>query len=210
MDPQQGRDPAATPPDGSVTRLGPDSGGRAPGDGDVRMHTWEWGTGRPGDQNRRPGLPWIGVFLLVLGGLLLVQTLFPQSPAIGSLLFLAVGLAFLIRWAITRGTGALYAGAIITALAVPSALTDAGLSRDGLGTFCLGIAFLFIALVRAMNGGGVGWQAWFGGLLALFGGVNLIQPQIGGLIIPIVLVVGGAVLVLGSMMAPGRTWRFPR
>jgi hypothetical protein len=111
---------------------------------------------------------------------------------------------------VTRGTGSLYAGAIITALAVPGALTNAGLSRDGLGTFCLGIAFLFIALVRARSGGGVGWQAWFGGLLALIGGVNLIQPQIGGLIIPIALVVGGAALVLGSMMAPGREWRFPR
>jgi hypothetical protein len=210
MDEHQGTDPAASPVSGSVTRLGPDSGGRASGDGDVRVDSWEWGTGRPGDQGRRPGLPWIGVFLLVLGGLLLIQTVFPQSQAIGSVLFLAVGLAFLIRWAVTRGTGSLYAGAIITALAVPGALTNAGLSRDGLGTFCLGIAFLFIALVRARSGGGVGWQAWFGGLLALIGGVNLIQPQIGGLIIPIALVVGGAALVLGSMMAPGREWRFPR
>ena len=210
MDEHQGTDPAAPPVSGSVTRLGPDSGGRASGDADVRVDSWEWGTGRPGDQGRRPGLPWIGVFLLVLGGLLLIQTVFPQSQAIGSVLFLAVGLAFLIRWAVTRGTGSLYAGAIITALAVPGALTNAGLSRDGLGTFCLGIAFLFIALVRARSGGGVGWQAWFGGLLALIGEVNLIQPQIGGLIIPIALVVGGAALVLGSMMAPGREWRFPR
>lgn len=174
------------------------------------MYTWEWSTGRPGDQGRRPGLPWIGAFLLVLGGLLLIQTLFPQSQAIGSVFVLAIGLALLIRWAMTRATWSLYLGAIITALAVPSALGNAGLSRDGLGTFCLGIAFLAIALVRATGGGGVGWQAWIGGLLALFGAVNLIQPQVGGFIIPIVLVVGGAVLVLGSMMAPGRTWRFPR
>lgn len=150
------------------------------------------------------------MFLLVLGGLLLIQTVFPQAQAIGSVFVLAIGLALLIRWAMTRGTGSLYAGAIITALAVPSALTNAGVSRDGLGTFCLGIAFLFIALVRATGGGGVGWQAWFGGLLTVFGAVNLIQPEIGGFIIPILLVVGGAVLVLGSMMAPGRSWRFPR
>ena len=133
MDEHQGTDPAAPPVSGSVTRLGPDSGGRASGDSDVRVDSWEWGTGRPGDQVRRPGLPWIGVFLLVLGGLLLIQTVFPQSQAMGSVLFLAVGLAFLIRWAVTRGTGSLYAGAIITALAVPGALTNAGLSRDGLG-----------------------------------------------------------------------------
>jgi hypothetical protein len=105
MDEHQGTDPAASPGSGRVTRLGPDSGGRAPRDGDVRVDSWEWGTGRPGDQGRRPGLPWIGVFLLVLGGLLLIQTVFPQSQAMGSVLFLAVGLAFLIRWAVTRWTG---------------------------------------------------------------------------------------------------------
>ena len=200
---------------GTVTRLGPDSGGRPPdvqapggqasGDPDVRMYSWEWGTGRLGrDQDRRPGLPWFGIFLLVFGGLLLIQQLYPQSQAIGSVLMLAIGIAFLIRWAVTRGTGSLYAGAIITALAVPNALDNAGLSRDGLGTFSLGIAFLFIALVRAVGGGGVGWQALFGGLLALVGAVNLIQPEIGGLIVPIALVVAGAILVFGGLLGPDR------
>jgi hypothetical protein len=210
MDEHHGSDSPRPPVDGGVTRLGPDSGGRAPSDGDVRVYSWEWGTGRPDDQGRRPGLPWIGVFLLVFGGLLVIQQLYPQSQAIGSVLMLAIGLAFLIRWAVTRGTGSLYVGAIITALAVPPALDNAGLSRDGLGTFSLGIAFLFIALVRATGGGGVGWQAWFGGLLALIGAVNLVQPQIGGLIVPIAIVAIGAVLVVGSLVAPGRSWRFPR
>jgi hypothetical protein len=198
--------------EGGVTRLGPDSGGRAPNDQDVRVYSWEWGTGRLGrDQDRRPGLPWFGIFLLVFGGLLLLQQLYPQSQAIGSVLMLAIGIAFLIRWAITRGTGSLYAGAIITALAVPSALDNAGLSRGGLGTLCLGVAFLFIALVRAVGGSGVGWQALIGGLLALVGAVNLIQPEIGGLIVPIALVVAGAVLVFGGLLGPDRrAWRGPR
>jgi hypothetical protein len=188
-----------------VTRLGPDSGGRSRADQDVRVHTWEWGTGTWGrGQERRPGLPWIGVFLLVFGGLLLFQQLYPQSQSLGSLLVLAIGLAFLIRWVVTRGTGSLYAGAIITALAVPPALTNAGLSREGLGTLCLGIAFLFIALVRLMGGGGLGWQAWFGGLLTVIGAVNLIQPQVGGLIVPIALVVAGVVLVFGGLLGPER------
>jgi hypothetical protein len=204
--------PANQPADTGVTRLGPDSGGRTPSDTDVRVYSWEWGTGRLGrDGDRRPGLPWFGIFLLVFGGLLLLQQLYPQSQAIGSVLMLAIGIAFLIRWAITRGTGSLYAGAIITALAVPSALGNAGLSRDGLGTFSLGIAFLFIALVRAMGGGGVGWQALFGGLLALVGAVNLIQPEIGGLILPLALVIAGAVLVFGGVLGPDRgIWRSPR
>jgi hypothetical protein len=183
-----------------VTRLGPDSGGRDPA-GSPRVYTWEWGP----DQARRPGLPWIGIFLLVFGGLLLLQQLYPDSQSIGSVLVLAIGIAFLVRWGLTRGTGSLYAGAVITALAVPGALTKAGLGREGLGTFSLGVAFLFIALVRSMSGGGIGWQAWFGGLLAVIGGVNLVQPQVGGLLVPLALVVLGVLLVFGGGL--GFDWR---
>ena len=149
-----------------VTRLGPDSGGRGPGEPTTRVYHWEWGP----DDARRPGLPWIGIFLLVFGALLLLQQAFPQFRAAGSVVVLAIGLAFLVKWAIDRGTGSLYAGAIITALAVPGLLNAAGIDAEGLSTFSFGIAFLFIAVVRAVSGGGWGWQLWFGGLLALVGG----------------------------------------
>ena len=95
---------------GQVTRLGPDSGGR---DRANRPSASTAGNGVRG--RRQPGLPWIGIFLLVFGGLLLIQQLFPEARALGSLLFVAIGLAFLVKWAIDRGTGSLYAGAIITA-----------------------------------------------------------------------------------------------
>jgi hypothetical protein len=175
-----------------VTRLGPDSGGRIPGEPSVRVYGWEWGP----DDGRRPGLPWIGIFLLVFGGLLLIQQLFPEFKALGSVVVLAVGLAFLVKWAIDRGTGSLYAGAIITALAVPGLLNAAGVEANGLSTFSLGVAFLFIAAVRAATGGGIGWQLWFGGLLALVGGVNIANASLGGLILPILLVALGAALLI--------------
>jgi hypothetical protein len=189
-----------------VTRLGPESGGRRQDQPDGRVYSLEWGPGRWGsDQERRPGLPWIGIFLLVFGGLLLLQQLYPESRSLGSVVVLAIGLAFLIRWAISRGTGSLYAGAIITALAVPDALGNAGLSREGLGTLSLGVAFLSIAAVRAWSAGGVGWQAWFGGLLTLIGAVDLIQPQFGGLVVPLALVVLGVILIFGgSFQRPPR------
>jgi hypothetical protein len=183
-----------------VTRLGSDSGGRPAGPGGVRVYAWEWGP----DQARRPGLPWIGIFLLVFGGLLLLQQLYPEARSIGSVLVLSIGIAFLVRWVVSRGTGSLYAGAIITALAVPGALTSAGLGREGLGTLSLGIAFLFIAAVRWSARGGLGWQAWFGGLLAVIGGADVIQPEIGGLILPLALVVLGVMLLLGGSFGPRR------
>src|SRR5215213_6537027 len=128
-----------------VTRLGPDSGGRLPGEGPVKVYQWDWG----GDDARRPGLPWIGIFLLVFGALLLLQLAVPQFKEAGSVLGLAVGIAFLVKWGIDRGTGSLYAGAIITALAVPGVLNAIGVHADGLTTFALGVAFMFIAAVRA-------------------------------------------------------------
>jgi hypothetical protein len=183
-----------------VTRLGPDSGGRLPNEPSVRVYQWEWGP----DDSRRPGLPWIGIFLLVFGALLLVQQAFPQFEALSSLAVLAVGLAFLIKWAIDRGTGSLYAGAIITALAVPGLLNAADIERNGLSTFSFGVAFLFIAAVRAASGGGWGWQLWFGGLLALVGGANIAGASFAGYLLPIVLVVLGLILILRGGMGRAR------
>ena len=131
-------DPTSPNPD-PVTRLPPNSGGYAPGEGRVDVYTWEWGP----DQAHRPGLPWIGIFLLIFGGLLLLQQLFPEFEDLGSVLVLAIGLAFLVKWAIDRGTGSLYAGAIITALAAPGVINALGYDVDGLGTFCFGVAFLW-------------------------------------------------------------------
>ncbi len=174
-----------------MTRLGPDSGGQTPNT--PRVYSWEWGP----DGSRQPGLPWIGIFLLVFGGLLLVQQLVPGSRGLGSLVVLAVGLAFLVKWLLDRGTGSLYAGAIITALAAPG-LVEAVLGReiDGLGTFALGLAFLFIAAVRAGTRGGMGWQAWFGGLLVIVGLAGMITPDFGGLLVPALLVIVGVLLIL--------------
>src|SRR5262245_8019685 len=174
-----------------VTRLGPDSGGRGPGEPNVHVYTWEWGS----DDAHRPGLPWIGIFLLVFGGLLLLQQVFPQFQALGSVIVLAIGLAFLVKWAIDRGAGSLYAGAIITALAMPGLLNAAGIEANGLSTFSLGVAFLFIATVRLATGGGVGWQLWFGGLLAVIGGAQIANAPLGGYILPLLLVGLGIVLI---------------
>ncbi len=183
-----------------VTRLGPDPAGRPADDGGVHVYRWEWGP----DDARRPGLPWIGIFLVVFGGLLFIQSVYPESRGAGSVLVLAIGLTFLIRWAVDRGTGSLYAGAIITALAAPGVLNAAGVDLDGLGTFCFGVAFLFIAVVRALSGGGWGWQLWFGAMLALIGGVSMTSPTAGEMILPIAIIALGAVLIVGSVARGSR------
>ncbi len=163
--------------------------------GGVHVYGWEWNdVGGPRGRSR---LPWFGIFLVVFGGLLLLRQVFPALETAGSLLFLAVGLAFLVSWLINRGVGSLYLGSIITALAAPDLLAAANIvDGSGVGTLCLGIAFLFIAAVRVGSRGGWGWQAGLGVILTVIGGSSLTLPGFNDLVWPILLVVLGGILLI--------------
>ena len=170
--------------------------GRA-GQGGVEAHSWRWGP----DAERRPGLPWIGIFLVVFGGLLLVERALPEYRQLGNVVVLAAGLASLVAWAIERGTGALYAGAFLTAAAVPGTVEGLGYPLgEGWGTFFFGLAFLFVAAVRTWRGGGSGWQALFGAVLVVVGASRFAVPDVAAIALPAVLVALGLLLLF-------RGWR---
>ena len=171
-----------------------------PDDSGIRTYGWRWGP----DEQRRPGLPWIGIFLVVFGLALLVERALPDYRRLGDVALLAAGIASLVVWILRRGTIALYAGAFLTALALPG--TIEGLTgRDlgpGWGTLFFGLAFLFIAAVRAWRGGGYGWQALYGGVLLLIGGSEIAKPDLAGFAWPIILVAVGLILLIrGSSRA---------
>ena len=160
--------------------------------GGMRAYTWEWGR----EEDRRPQLPWIGIFLIVFGALLVVDRLLPQYLTQANLLVLAAGLAFLILWLVRRGTFPLYAGAFLTASAVPGLVKSLNYAvGTGFGTLCYGVALLFIAAVRASRGGGVGWQAVIGIILVALGGSELALPDAASLVLPVLLVAFGLVLL---------------
>jgi hypothetical protein len=168
---------------------------------EVRVYNWRWGP----DEARRPGLPWIGVFLVVFGGLLLLEQALPESRRLSNGLVLAAGITSLIVWAIRRGTLALYAGAFLTALALPGAVESLS-GRDlgsGWGTVAFGLAFLFVALVRAARGGGWGWQAFYGGILVLIGGATAAKPDIAEIFWPILVLVVGVLVLAGGLRRQG-------
>jgi hypothetical protein len=163
-----------------------------PESGPVRVYGWQWGR----EEDRRPRLPWIGVFLVVFGGLLLIDQALPDYFTVSNLVVLAAGLAFLILWLMRRGTFPLYAGAFLTASAVPGVFASLNYPPpNGLGTFCYGVAFLFIAFVRATRGGGVGWQAVIGIILAALGTSEMALPGLTAYILPILLLVIGVMLL---------------
>lgn len=170
----------------------------------VHAYSWEWtDVGGPRGRGR---VPWLGIFLVVFGGLLLLQQMMPDLKAAGSILFLAIGVAFLVSWILNRGTGSLYLGSIITALAAPGILEAAGIvSGPGLGFLCLGVALLFLALVRAASRAGWGWQLVLGVILVAIGGGSLAIAGISDLLWPILLVVLG-VIVLARSAGGRRTW----
>jgi hypothetical protein len=178
----------------------PLSGDVIDGHGAVRVYSWEWDDiGGPRGRSR---LPWFGIFLVVFGGLLLLRTVFPSLEVAGSLLFLAIGLAFLVSWLVNRGVGSLYLGSIITALAAPGLLAAAGIVEGpGVGTLCLGVAFLWIAAVRGASGGGWGWQLVLGVILAAIGASSIALPTFSAVVWPLTLVVLGGLLLLRASRA---------
>jgi hypothetical protein len=169
-----------------------DRGVRA--DGPVRVYGWAWGP----DEQRRPGLPWVGVFLIVFGALLLIERALPNYQRLGDVAVLAAGLASLVYWVLRRGTIALYAGAFLTALALPGTIEALGQPLGpGWGTLFFGLAFLFVAAVRAWRG--YGWQALYGAILVVIAGTEIIQPDLAGIAWPVILVaIGIALLVRGT------------
>ena len=163
-----------------------------PGDPGIRAWAFRWGH----DEDRRPGLPWIGIFLVVFGALLLAERMLP-SQRLGDVAVLAAGLASLVGWILRRGTVALYAGAFLTALALPGTIQALGQPLGpGWGTLFFGLAFLFVAAVRASQGGGVGWQALYGGILVVLGGSSVVKPDVADLAWPLLLVAMGMLLLV--------------
>jgi hypothetical protein len=164
-----------------------------PESGPIRVYGWTWGR----DEDRRPRLPWIGIFLVIFGALLLLDRALPEYRNAGNLIVLAAGLAFLVVWGLRRGTFALYAGAFLTAASVPGLITGLGyVAGPGVGSVAYGVAFLFIAAVRASRGGGLGWQALIGILLVALGTSELALPDLGSLAAPVLLVLLGVALLV--------------
>jgi len=170
----------------------------------------EWGWDRIDAD--RPRLPLIGLFLVLFGGLLLLGQFLPSTRLIGSGLMVAVGVVLVALWAAKRtGTVGLYAGVILAALSLPNLLRDLSLIGEGSGwgTLFLGLGFIGIALVRASNKGGTGWQMIVGLVLTVLGGFQVFarqlpgSPSADGLLWPIAIVAIGIWFILRSRRPGG-------
>jgi hypothetical protein len=190
----------------SVAMTSPTDPGRAPRHVEVRGGSWSWrgGWGWDGEERSRNAGVWFGLILVALGVLFLANEFLPFFRLASSLVFLAIGVGLLGLWLVRRRTAVLYAGALLTALAIPSVLRDLGLLTGGdWTTLFLGLGFLFIALVRYAEAGGWGWQAWLGLILVLVGGASTLDvfTRLGW---PILLVVLGLIVIARGATTPRR------
>lgn len=178
----------------------PGGGGRPAGLG-VRVISWSFSSAAAG----RLGL-WIGLGLVAFGGYLVLAEFVPGVGALGSLVMVVGGAG--LAWshlAGRAGAWALNGGAVLAGFGAARLVADlATLPAGGWGTLGAGLALLALAARRAVRREGVGWQAWVGGALLLFGGWGALGtvipgfPTLGDLIVPLVLLlVGAAVLRRG-------------
>jgi len=135
-------------------------------------------------ERRGPNIPVLGIFLLALGGLLLIDQVAPGAMDLAvSGAGTAIGALFLVSW--FRGGWGLYPGILLVALSLPGLLIGLGLlpERDGYSTLLLGIGLLGVSIARIRDHRGVGWQGFLGVILALFGGASVAgYPEVGGLV----------------------------
>jgi hypothetical protein len=154
---------------------------------------------------------WLGIALLVVGGYLVLSWIVPGVQVIGSLALLVAGVVLLYLHLARHGPPwMLYAGAALAGMGAARVL-GALLPGEWHGTTAIGVgvAFLAIGYLRHSQAGGYGWQGVVGGAAIALGLVQMVlgwlpgTPGLLDLLSPAVLLVVGALLVLGTRWFAG-------
>lgn len=161
---------------------------------------WKWARGGR-------GFPWLGVLLVLLGLGLLVQFVFPII-SIGTLLLLAIGVAFLAGWLLGGSWLSMVPGVLITALGLAELVEDLALlgppGEDvaGLASSALALGFLLIWLLGYLRGRRSTWPLWGAALFGLIGVAQLSGRLVGipelGALWPVLVIAVGVLLILNA------------
>jgi hypothetical protein len=161
---------------------------------------WQWSSsGR--------NFPWLGILLVLIGIALLVQYLLP-TVSVGTLVLLAIALAFLAGWLFGGSRIAVVPGLLVLALGVAELIEDlavlgpAGEDVPGLASSALAIAFVVIWLIGQTRGRRSAWPLWGAAIFGLIGFVQLSGRLVGipelGALWPVLIIVVGIALLLGA------------
>ena len=154
----------------------------------------------------RQRIPWLGIFLVLLGVGLFIQQLRPEI-SFGSLLLLALGLAFGAAWLLGRARWAAVPALVLLALAgARLGIELRVLGGDGWTPLLLGVALLLAWGVGRLQGARRDWALWIG-LLLLLVGLAQVSDQLPDLfdvgpLWALLIVAAGILLILGRRAAP--------
>jgi hypothetical protein len=164
----------------------------------------------PPEENRsRPPRGVVGGVILVLIGLMTLISQFVKLPE--TALFIALGIIFLVWGLITRRTGLIIPGGILTGIFAGATLIEgpyAGLSEQGQGGVFLAAfacGWLLISLLSIYTEGPRKWWSWplYPGVILGLIAISLFAGEIGqkaleiaSYIWPVILIVIGLALVL--------------
>jgi len=150
----------------------------------------------------RPRISLFGLFLIVFGLLLAAGELMSQAELMSSAFFLAIGIALLALGVRERSDLALYAGVLVTGLALAGLLTSPGLNAlrgPGWGSVFVGVGVAGIAFVRWVTTRKNLLILALGAILAFWGATEVLQTYsdfpANRLIGPLVLVALGIYIV---------------
>jgi hypothetical protein len=158
---------------------------------------WSWASGAR-------GFPLLGVLLVLIGAALLLQYLVPQLSA-GTLILLAIGLAFGAAWVLGRSWVSMVPAMLIVALGVAELIEDLGLLAPprqdvpGLAATALAVGFLAAWAVANAAGRRWRWPLWgvaIFGLIGVAGLSRLIEVPMMGAILPLLIIVAGVLILL--------------
>lgn len=143
---------------------------RPVGDGPRWSATWILhGDGEP---SGRGAGTWLGVLLVVIGGVLLLEQLIPGLSLV-SLALLGLGAIFAWLWLVRGVVGATVPALVLIGWALARLAVEVGpLTGDGWVPLFVGAGLLVAWAVGREQGARRQWALWLGGLLVLVGAVD--------------------------------------
>jgi hypothetical protein len=156
---------------------------------------WTWAS-----QGR--GFPWLGVLLVLVGLGLLIQFIFP-GVSVGTLVLLAVGLAFLAGWIFGGSWFSMIPGVLIVSLSGGRLLQELGiLTGPGITSLALAAGLLIIWAVARARGRNYALALWAAALFGLIGFIQVSGRLVGipelGAFWPVVIIVIGLILLYNA------------
>ena len=158
-------------------------------------------------ERRGSNIPWLGILLVLVGVALTIQYFYPRI-AVGTLVLLAIGLAFLAGWLFGRSSFSMVPGVLLLAIGTAELIEDlallgpAGQDVPGLASAALAIGFLVIWLISRVAGRRSSWPLWGAAIFGLVGVAQLSGRLINlpflGVLWPVVIIIVGIIVIVNA------------